>query len=418
MPRKSTPILSSRQVALRLRRAREKPRQVVDDLACHSREMCLRLFDVWEAAAYEDPSRALEYSAAAVALARRSGDRHMLNLGRGVELNAASAIENTDWLTSLLRLHEAEAAGCCARCLADFLHRRLDYEVDFRHVTDAFEQLPRSDRKLLAESPPFPGAPPSALRARLWNLRGMARFFGGDHAHAMTAAASALRSLGPDSPELFYRDAIGLVGCFLRGADPAVDEHALRIVRGFAGRLAKLGPGPRLRRLHRWVTAKTRIRLGKTQDGFEQLERVRYALLDAVEKQEARRLREYREQKKEGKEKAPAPLSSEEERENLEGVAITADTGQYLCRGTPSSLAVKSATQRLGTCIDKLTLEPKLKRFLEAQHEELQRFPEKAGEIFAAIRASVLVPIPDLFTERFLGPEILERFRPLKYRYL
>jgi len=246
----------------------------------------------------------------------------------------------------------------------------------------------------------------------------MARFFGGDNAHAMTAAASSLRSLGPDAPELFYRDAVGLVGCFLRGADPAVDEQALRIVRGLAGRLAELGPGPRLRRLHRWVTAKTRIRLGKTQDGFEQLERVRYALLGAVEEQEARRLREYRAQKKEGKENAPAPLSREEERENWEVVAITADIGQYLCRGTPSGLAVESATQRLGTCIHKLTLDPKLRRFLKKKHEDLLRFPEKAGEIFAAIRASVLVPIPDLFTERFLGPEILGRFRPLKYRYL
>jgi hypothetical protein len=141
-------------------------------------------------------------------------------------------------------------------------------------------------------------------------------------------------------------------------------------------------------------------------------------LLDAVEEQKTRRLHEYRRQKKEGKEKEPAPLSREEERENLEGVAITADTGLYLCRGTPSSLAVGSATQRLGTCIHKLTLDAKLKRFLEEQHEDLQRFPEKAGEIFAAIRASVLVPIPDLFTERFLGPEILGRFRPLKYRYL
>lgn len=411
MPRKTSSVLSSRQVALRLHRARENPQSVVEDPCCLTREMCLRLFDLWDAAAYEEPSRALEFSAAAVSLAQRSGDRHLVNLSRGVEINAANALDASEWLESLLRTHEAEAAGCCATCLADFLHRRFDYDVDFRHVTDAFERLSRRERRLLVEMPTFPGVRQNAAPARLWNLRGMARFFGGAHADALKAAGSALRALGSEAPELYFRDAVGLVGCFLRGAGPADDEQALRIVRELEGRLGGLGQRPRLRRVHRWVSAETRIRLGMEKVGFQQLDRVRFALLDAVKEQETRRLREYREQRKKGREKEPAPLSEEETRENWEVVAITADIGQYLCRGTPSSLAVESATRRLGACIHKLALDPKLTAFLEEKHEELQRFPEKAGEIFAAVRGSVLVPVPDLLAERFVGPEVAERLR-------
>lgn len=48
----------------------------------------------------------------------------------------------------------------------------------------------------------------------------------------------------------------------------------------------------------------------------------------------------------------------------------------------------------------------------------MSRKPTPILSSFAAIRASVLVPIPDLFTERFLGPGILGRFRPFKYRDL
>jgi hypothetical protein len=168
-----------------------------------------------------------------------------------------------------------------------------------------------------------------------------------------------------------------------------------------------------LRRVHRWVMATTRIRLGQEHDGFGQLDRVRRALFKAVEEQQERRQRWLKTRQKEGKEEPPPPLSAEEVRENLEGPAAVCDLGQFLCRGAPSHLAVESAIHGLGACTRQLTLPPKLSCYLREQHQELQQCPKKAQEIFAAIRASVLVPVPDLLAERLLGPQKAAQFQAI-----
>ena len=109
---KSALTLTTRQLTYRLHRARKDPSSVLEDPCCRTPEFCLPFFDVCDATAYEELSRALEFSSAAVELARRTGNRHLVNRSRGVEINAANALGNREWLASLLSFYEAQAADC------------------------------------------------------------------------------------------------------------------------------------------------------------------------------------------------------------------------------------------------------------------------------------------------------------------
>ncbi|MEE8523836.1 MAG: hypothetical protein V3T72_07875 [Thermoanaerobaculia bacterium] len=197
-----------------------------------------------------------------------------------------------------------------------------------------------------------------------------------------------------ESPQLYFRDSIGLITCFLHHADEMLDERALEHLLHFKKRL-KGFPGLQLVRVRlRWLEGVLYARLGEDVQASEHLDRTRLALLKELEASAESRDGPDRPQRLAG---PPATT----DRLHREVIALTGDLGLICCRRRES----RHLDSMLATCQRELTVDPKLERILEKTRRVVERTPEKALEQVAALRAAVNVPIQELLAERFVGRE-------------
>ncbi len=371
-----------------LNKALKHPRSVVRDRRTRKARFCLPFFDRCDAIAYLEPRRGPELAAAAVEIARRSGDRHLANRALGVEVNAA--IAGSDWPRAdrALELHERAAADCCPACLADHLHRRADLALEYRRVGDATLCLDE-----LSQLGDHAGA---AAAGRAANLRGVAAWYRGERGAAVAAVGQVLRAMPLTVPQFFFRDAIGFLGCFLLGADRRLDREALDHLLCFKERLKGTVGWNILRARHVWLLGSVYARLGNEPRAAELLDSARLALMKELgvplvggRQRQARRA------------VAEAPPPPTTDRTSRELLAVTSDLGQLSCRDDEAC----TAGAMLATCGRALRLDPQLDKIFGETEKGVASRPWNTLDHLARLRSSVLVPIPGLLTDCYLGTE-------------
>ena len=81
-------------------------------------------------------------------------------------------------------------------------------------------------------------------------------------------------------------------------------------------------------------------------------------------------------------------------------VALIADLGQISSQRGESPVIASM----LATALRCLTLDSRLRRTLAATHRAVRRDPESALDVLVELRSAVLVPVPGLLAEVYLGP--------------
>ena len=379
----SNPKSQPRRLRGLLRRVVAKPALALTDRRCRKVQFCEPFFDLCDATSYEQPERAPELTASAVALGELTGDRHLVHRGRGVEINAAIALARWDQAEELLRKHEQATAGCCEGCLADHLHRRADLALEHRQTAEALRALDEA-------RPVLEVTGTAATVGRVVNLSATGRHLLGESGAALEEVGAALRTLPLDMPPLFFRDAIGLMACFLKGAGRRLDERALGMLLAFKGRLQGLRGWRQVRTRLRWLEGLLYARLGDNARAAARLEGARGALLAELGVPLGR-----------ARAAAEKAMPRYTDRGSREMVALTADL-LLLASQRRESLPLSS---KLDTCRRCLVLDRGLHQALDEASDSLRKLPAVRLEQLVGLRASVLVPFPGLLAERYVGVE-------------
>ncbi len=388
----------SRRIQGLLNKAVRDPRRVLRDRRTRKPRFCLPFFDLCDALAYEQPKRAAQVAAAAVDLGQRSGDRHLINRSLGVEINALIALAQWQRAAEALERHEKAAAGCCASCLADHLHRRADLALEYRKTSDALLYL--------AEAWPVIAAGPSAVElGRLRCQRAMGRHFRGEHGAAIDDAGTSLLTMPLDGPRLFFRENIGLIACFLAGGDRRLDELALGYLLAFKQRLKGAVGWQVVHTRLRWVEGIVLARLGDEATAAARLESARNGL-----RKELATPRVGGSRIGLAGSAAPAvappstaadvPLESPNytDTETREMVALITDLSQLSTQRRES----RAMVSMLYTAQSTLTVDRRLGQTLDETYKLVRVSPESALEYLEDLRTSVRVSVPGLLAERYL----------------
>jgi len=117
----------------------EDPRAALRPRRRRTPKFCHGYFDACDAGALEcersaltQPEVVLAPARAAVELAQRSGDRHLVHRSLGVLAHAHLAVEQTVEAFAVLESYRREALRCCRPCQADWWRRQGDYLVEVR----------------------------------------------------------------------------------------------------------------------------------------------------------------------------------------------------------------------------------------------------------------------------------------------
>ncbi len=368
----------SRRIQGLLNKAVLDPCRLLRDRRARKPRFCLPFFELCDALAYEEPERAAELSRAAVELGQRSGDRHLANRGLGVEVNARIALAQWDRAVEALERHEAAAAGCCGGCLADFLHRRADLALEYRQTPEALLYLKEA-------RPGLEAGWGGAELGRLLNLRASGHHFRGESGAAIDDSGTALRILPLDAPRLFFRDAIGLIACFLAGGDRRLDELALGYLLAFKQRLRGAAGWQLIRTRLAWVEGIVYARLGDEVRAAARLESARQGLKKEVPPAG-------------GSKPGPQEDGQYPGRETLEMIALIADLSQLSTQRRES----RAITSMLYAAQTTLSLDPRLRQTLDETYSQVMVSPESTLEYLEDLRTAVRVPVPGLLAERYL----------------
>jgi hypothetical protein len=371
------------------------PRSIFDDKKERylNPEYYLPFFDCCEAIAYEDYPRALLLAEAAMAIAERTQDRHVVHRGLGVQFNAAVALAQWGPAAQWLAAQERAVAGCCELCQAEHLYRRADFALEYR----------RADETLLHLDACRPGLEKSGRATALgrWHdFRGMALHHRGEQGAAIESVAETLERFPLDVlPRVFFREAVDLLACFLRDIDPAVDARILEILTAFERRLTHVRDCTEIHNHIRWLSGILLGRCDQAESAEKRLERVRWQL-----------------RKELGLNRSPkppvpklVPLFTGNKPREL--VAVSADLGQSKFRNGRVRQDTREGVERmLRPCLDNLALDADLRRTLHETCVAVRRkSPTTALDHLVDLRLAVLVAIPGRLADRYLGFEEVRR---------
>ena len=352
-----------------LNKADKDPSIVLRDPRCLKPHFVARFFDLCDGKALEAPWVAPDFAEAALALAEKTGDRHNLNLARGIAVHAA--IGGTRWDEAAERLgqYREEAFDCCTLCASDWLRRQGDLLVETRD--------PGRSRVYLELAAGVLGDDlDDDQRGRILFVRGIAHFFLKDRDQALADIGEALRLLSLETAKGYFMDAIAMVGCFLeRSKERRHFETALALLVAFRDRLkGQKGWQEVLDRL-RWVSAQIDAWLGRPRRARARLERVR------------------------AKHVKHSP--------HRYALAIAVDEALIYCLHLPR-VHIRSIRGILTACKQQLQLEPEIRKILSIAATELGKTDWHAREILVALRQSFVVPVPGLLTERVMAAAAAE----------
>lgn len=384
------PLPPPRRYQRLLNKAVKNPRSILNDGRTRKPRFCLPFFDLCDAMAYERPEQALEHAAAAVELGRRSGDLHLANRSLGVEVNALIARAQWEDAEEALRRQETPAAGCCESCLADYLHRRADLALEHRRTDDALLWLSEA-------GPGLADGPGGAALGRALTLQAMGRHFRGENGAAIEDVGSALLVLPVGGPQMFCREALGLMASFVKGGDRRLDARALELVEAFKARLAGITGWQIVRTRLFWVEGVLHARLGDEKRADACLESARTGLRKELGIPLVGGSRLLQARRAESPETPPeAPTFTD--RESREMIALIADVSQLACqrRESPAIPAMLDTARRF------LALDRDLRRTLDETYEAVETSRHGALEILVDLRAAVRVPVPDVLAEKYL----------------
>ncbi len=339
---------------------------MLEDPRCLKPHFVARFFDLCDGKALEAPWVAPDYASAALALAEKTGDRHLLNQARGIAVHAA--IGGTRWFEAAegLSRYQQEAFDCCIRCASDWLRRQGDLLVE-THDSERSRATLKLAARVLAEDLD------DDARGRILFVRSIAHYYLKDRDRALDDAGAALRLLSLESPQGYFMDDVAMVGCFLqhggerRHYEAARDHlHALRDrLKGSKGR-----SWLEVRDRQRWVLAQIDAWLGHPRRARTCLERVRAKHIQHSPHRYA--------------------------------LAIAVDEALVYCLHRPE-VHIRSIRGILAACKRELKLEPEIRRHLREAATQLGQHSWRVREILVNLRRSYIVPVPGLLTERVLA---------------
>jgi hypothetical protein len=354
-----------------IHRARKDPRWVLRDRRCAKPEFCEEFFEVCDDVALQQPREAVKYSAAAVELARKIGDPHLVHRAHGVLVHAHLARRQRAEAEQLLEDYRLSALSCCKECASAWMMRRADLAVESGDGSTARELVERSRREL--------GDRLDADTAgRLSFIEGIGRVLGHDRDGALDKVGEALRDLDLESPRGYFLDGVAFVAWYLvRGAEERhfvvareiLDALRERVkgVRGWADVLVRKS----------WVEGLVLGRLGEWKAALKRLESGRQALL-----------------------KTGPPRHA---------VAITVDVCQAHARWM-NDVSKRAIQRMLGICQGRKNLDREMKNQLKHLKTAVSWQPASAPQQLAAFRRSFIVPVPGLLGELVIpSPAARER---------
>ncbi len=336
------------------------PDAALEDPRCQKPHFLALLFDLCDGKVLEAPYVAGDYVDVATELARRSGDRHQMNLAVGVAVHALIAGKQWPQAFEALQANLRQVKGCCRVCAGDWLRRYGDLMVEAGNPS-----LSRAFLKLSARAL-GPGIDDDT-RGRLLFVRGIAFFFQRKRARALDDAGRALMLVSLTSPRGYFLDAVAFLACFLEG-----DEH----LRHHKTALAHLGDfGDRLKGLKDWNDVRDRVRwveglihacLGHPHRARGRLERARKAHLGAPHRW---------------------------------ALAIGIDHALTYCRGEEPEAYIDLILRVMKACRAELKLEPELAQRLKKFLEVVADHPWMVKDLLEELRRSFVVPVPGLLVK-------------------
>ncbi len=352
-----------------LTRADKDPSSVLEDPRCLKPHFVERFFDLCDGKALEAPWVAPDYAEAALELAKKTGERHQLNVARGIAVHASIGGTHWDEAAERLREYRQEAFDCCTACASDWLRRQGDLLVETHDPA-----LARGFLELAAEA--LGDDLDGDSRGRILFVRGIAHLYLGDRDQALSDAGEALRLLSLETPHGYFMDAIAMVGCFLQRSE---ERRHWEVALAHLGALRDRLKGQRgwqevLDRL-RWVSALIEGWLGHPRRARACLERVR------------------------AKHMKHSP--------HRYALAIAIDEALIYCLHLPE-VHIRSIRGILAACKRQLKLEPEIRRNLRQAARQLGETSWRAREILVALRQSYVVPVPGLLAERVMAAAAAE----------
>ncbi len=349
-----------------LTKADKDPDSVLEDPRCLKPHFVARFFDLCDGKALEAPWVAQDYAEPALALAEKTGDRHLLNQARGIAVHAS--IGGTRWAEAAERLgeYQQEAFACCTRCASDWLRRQGDLLVE-THDAEGSRTTLKLAARVLGEDLD------DDARGRILFVRSIAYYYLGERDRALGDVGDALRLLSLQTPQGYFMDAIAMVGCFLqRGAERRHYEVALAHLLALRDRLKGCkGRGwLEVRDRLRWVVAQIEAWLGHPRRARACLERVRVKHIKHSPHRYA--------------------------------LAIAVDEALIYCLHLPE-VHIRSIRGILSACKRELKLEPEIRRHLREAARQLGENAWRVREILVTLRQSYIVPVPGLLIERVIA---------------
>ncbi len=349
-----------------LTKADKDPDTVLEDQRCLKPHFVARFFDLCDGKALEAPWVAPDYAETALALAEKTGDRHHMNLARGIAVHACIGGKRWAEAAEQLSRYRQEAFDCCAVCASDWLRRQGDLLVETMDPMLSHTYL-KLAAKVLGDDID------DDSRGRILFVRGIAHLYLMNRDLALDDAGEALRLLSLSSPQGYFMDTIAMVGCFVQhSTERRHYEVALAHLTAFRERLkghkgkAWLVVRDRLR----WVLAQIDAWLGHPRRARACLERARAKHIQHSPHRYA--------------------------------LAIAVDEALVYCLHLPD-VHIRSIRGIITACKQELKLEPKIRRSLRKAARELGSTSWRAREILVALRRSFVVPVPGLLTERVMA---------------
>ena len=319
-----------------LSKAEKDPEIVLEDPRCLKPQFVGRFFDLCDGKALESPAAAPDYAQAALELAEKLGDRHYMNVARGIAIHACIANKAWPLAADGLSEYQQDAFECCTACASDWLRRQGDLLVE---THDA--KLSRGYLELAAKV--LGDELDDDSRGRILFVRGIAHFYLGDHDRALDDVGETLRLLSFQTPTPYFMDALAMVGCFLqRGAERRHFEAAQAHLKAFRERLKGVTGKSWLevRDRLRWVLAQVDAWIGHPRRARACLERLR-----------AKHIKH-----------SPHRYA----------LAIAVDEALVYCLHLPR-VHIRSIRGILAACKQQLKLEPELRKILNAAARELEK---------------------------------------------
>ena len=337
-----------------LNQADKDPSTVLNDRRCLKPRFCEAFFERCHGKALEEPKAAPEYAEVAVELAKKTGDRHLINLSLGVRVHAHIANQEYEEADRVLESYQAEALGCCGTCTADFFLRRGDLQVETGEPFGAEADLLLSIEELGDDMD-------ADTFARIRFIRGIMYYHRSDPERALNDAGKALLELALEAPRGYFMDTLAFIACFLREGERCHDELARDYLDRFHERIKGVRDWADVRTRWAWVKAVVCARLGETRQAYDQFEIARAALTKS----------------------GPAK----------QAVAVHLDEAILLARRLHDN-NLGAVRNLISECLRKVELDEYLRRRLAKIQDQLSRTPETVFGALDRLRAAIVVPVP------------------------